>query len=247
MENRTWNGAPIPPAEITPCGHLTDTPEKFYLAACEEVDRIASDIGLHKATAILDIGCGAGRLPIGLLARQSKFSFYLGIDVARDRVDWCTKTLSPRDPRLHFQFLDMHNARYNPAGQGALDLALPPSSFDIIYLYSVFSHLVEADVRLYLDLIATLLRPGGVCFTTMFVADGVPPVMENPAGFGPFKWSGPLHCVLYERGHWHAMLESANLKIVRQLPHVNIDQQTGYFLVHADYHKGTAPAPNGGD
>lgn len=247
MENRRWKGALIPPAEITPCGHLTDTPEKFYLAACEEVDRIVRDIGLHSTTTILDIGCGAGRLPIGLLARRAAFSFYLGIDVAKDRVDWCAKNLSPQDPRLHYQFLDMHNARYNPAGQRTLDLALPPSSFDIIYLYSVFSHLIETDVRLYLDLIATVLRPGGVCFTTMFVADGVPPVTENPAGIGPFEWMGSLHCVLYERGHWYAMLESAKLNIVRELPHVNVDQQTGYFLVRADHRNGAAVALTCGD
>lgn len=247
METRFWKNAVIPPAEITPCGHLTDTPEKFYLSACEEADRVARDIGLHSSTTILDIGCGAGRLPIGLLARRSDFSFYLGIDVSKDRVDWCTQNLSARDSRLHFQFVDMHNARYNPAGQEPLRLAVPPASFDVVYLYSVFSHLLEPDVRSYLHLIARLLRPGGVCFTTMFVEDDVPPATENPADFGPFDWSGPLHCVLYDRHHWHEMLASADLAVLREIPKVNVDQQTGYFLVHRVNRRGAADGVASGD
>jgi SAM-dependent methyltransferase len=228
---------------------LTDTPEKFYSSACEEADRIAWDIGLNDATTILDIGCGVGRLPIGLLARGAAFAFYLGIDVAKDRVEWCANNLAPRDPRLHYQAFDMHNARYNPGGQGALDLAVPPGSIDIVYVYSVFSHLIEADIRTYLDLIAKVLRPAGVGFVTMFVADGVPPMTENPAGFGPCEWSGPLHCVLYNRGYWYAMVEAAGLKILRELPHVNVDQQTGYFLTHAApavHRGGVVPTGAGG-
>ena len=238
MEPRTWKGSLIPPAAITPCGHLTDTPEKFHSSACEEADRISRDIGLCRSSAILDIGCGAGRLPIGLLARRAEFSFYLGVDVSRDRVDWCTHNLSAQDARLHFQFIDMPNARYNPGGQASLRLSVPPASFDVVYLYSVFSHLLEPDVRSYLDLIARVMRPGGVCFTTMFVADDVPPVTENPADFGPLEWSGPLHCVRYDRRHWQAMLASAGLAVVREAPRVNADEQTGYFLIHQSRHRG---------
>jgi SAM-dependent methyltransferase len=233
LENRTWNGALIPPAPITPCGHLTDSAEKFYNSACEEADRLAADIGLNENTSVLDIGCGVGRLPIGLLARAAPFSFYLGVDVDKGRVDWCLNNLMPKDARLHFQFIDMHNARYNPNGGEKLNLALPPSCIDIVYIYSVFSHLIEPDAKEYLDVIARLLRPNGVCFLTMFVADNVPPVTENPKGFGPFDWVGPLHCVLYERSWWLRMTASSGLKVVSEIPMVNTDMQTGYLLTRA--------------
>jgi len=230
-QNRSWNDVLIPPAEITPCGHLTETAEKFYLSACEEADRLSADIGLNSETSIVDIGCGVGRLPIGIIARRAPFSHYLGIDVDSVRIAWCRKYLSAQDPRLHFQVMDMHNARYNPLGREPLKLDLPPSSIDIVYLYSVFSHLVEEDSIAYLSLIRRLLRrDGGVCFATAFVADGVPPVTENPANFGPFPWVGPLHCVLYERSHWLKLIELSGLQVFREVPLVNTDQQTGYYL-----------------
>jgi SAM-dependent methyltransferase len=232
-ENRSWNGVLIPPAPITPCGHLTDTAEKFYDSACEEADRLLIHLGLDGAKSILDIGCGVGRLPIGLLARTAPFSFYLGVDVDKTRLDWCLNNLMPEDPRLHFKFIDMHNARYNPGGREKLNLALPPDCIDIVYVYSVFSHLEEQDAREYLGVIARLLRRGGTCFLTMFVADGVAPVTENPQGYGPFEWVGRLHCVLYEKNHWLEMLASSGLQVAGEIPMVNADMQTGYLLTHA--------------
>ena len=241
MENRTWQGQLIPPAELTLCGCLTDTPEKFYVSACEEVDRLLRDMGLTESSRILDIGCGVGRLAIGLLARQAAFHAYVGVDVSQIRVDWCVKDLAATDDRLSFHFIDMPNARYNPRGQSGLDLSFPAESFEIVYLYSIFSHLIETDVKNYLDLISAVLTSQGVCFTTMFVADGVQAVTENPSGFGPLKWSGPLHCMLYNRAHWHAMVDAAGLKIIHEIPEVNVDGQTGYLLAKADVPSRRAP------
>jgi SAM-dependent methyltransferase len=232
--NRRWRGMVIPPAVLTHCGRLTDTPEKFHASACAEADRLTQQLGLNASSRLLDIGCGAGRLAIGLLARNAAFNTYLGIDVSQVRIEWCQRNLSPRDRRLGFQYLNMRNARYNPQGDLTAGVELPRAGFDIIYLYSVFSHLLAADVQQYLQRIARALHERGRCFATAFVADGVPPVTENPAGFGPLQWSGPLHCVLYSRDAWHEMLRSAGLAIETTIPEINIDGQTGYVLTRAD-------------
>ena len=43
----------------------------------------------------------------------------------------------------------------------------------------------------------------------------MPEEEENPAGYGPIRWSGPLHCVRYERGFFEAMVRDAGLEVDR--------------------------------
>jgi SAM-dependent methyltransferase len=231
MENRIYRGMLLPPQDLTPCGRLTWTPEQFYNSACEEADRLLTEMGMNPESSIVDIGCGVGRLPIGLLARQHQFGGYLGIDVDPNRIRWCQNHLAVGDSRLKFQHLDVRNERYNPAGAQNLAVPIPDRSVDIIYLYSVFSHLLQKDVEEYLSIFSRILKSSGCCFVTMFVADGVPPCTENPQDFGPLKWEGRLHCILYSSDNWNRMLQGAKLRISKVVRNVNIDGQTGFYIV----------------
>jgi SAM-dependent methyltransferase len=232
-KNRSYKRMIIPPSDLTPCGRLTASPEQFYLSACDEADRLLNQMNLGAESAILDIGCGAGRLPIGLLARQFSFLSYLGLDVDHQRITWCNENLEKKDERLTFQFVDIKNDRYNPGGKDQFDVGLAGRKFDIIYLYSIFSHLIQRDVERYLDIIHDSLTDFGSCFVTMFVADGVPPCTENPPDFGVLKWQGRLHCVLYNRGNWESMVGQAGLEITKIVQEVNIDGQTAFYLKKA--------------
>jgi cyclopropane fatty-acyl-phospholipid synthase-like methyltransferase len=230
MKNRIYQGTIIPPSELTPCGRLTATPEQFYLSACDEADRLKNEMGLAEKSTILDIGCGAGRLPIGLLARRMPFFSYLGIDVDPKRIKWCDKNLKTKDSRLTFDFVNIKNDRYNPTGNDRFDIGISGQKFDIIYLYSVFSHLMQSDVEKYLEIFREGLTEHGTCFVTLFVRDNVPPCTENPQDFGVLKWEGRLHCVLYNRENWENMVRQVGLEIVKIFPDVNIDGQTAYYL-----------------
>lgn len=229
-KNRFHQGMTIPPSDLTPCGRLTATPEQFYLSACQEADRLKHEMDLTEKSTILDIGCGVGRLPIGLLARHMPFLSYLGLDVDAKRIKWCNQNLQTNDKRLAFQFVDIRNDRYNPGGKAQSDIGISDKKFDIIYLYSVFSHLMQSDVEEYLRILRYSLTDFGCCFVTMFVADNVPPCTENPPNFGVLKWQGRLHCVLYSRENWENMVRRADLEIVKVVPDVNVDGQTAYYL-----------------
>jgi SAM-dependent methyltransferase len=221
----------LPPPELLPRGRqLTISPEQFHRSSCEAVDLLAGEIGFAPSSTILDIGCGVGRLPIGLLARKTRFAAYLGADVVEAKIDWCREHLAVHDARLEFVRIDMRNERYNPAGQAGLPLMVPPRSFDMVNAFAVFTHLREPDLRAYLELIARALRPGGMAFATAYVADQVPPVSENPSGLGPIAWHGPLHCVLYERGLFHRIVADSALLIEREIRRVSGDGQAGYLL-----------------
>jgi len=123
--------------------------------------------------------------------------------------------------------------RYNPGG-GAIDAAfrLPaaPGSVDLAYLYSVFSHLPEAHLRVYLGELARVLAPGGRVFLTAFVEEGVPPVVVNPPGYAFERCSGPLHVVRYERGHFAGLLEAAGFRVDRFDHGAETDGQSGVYL-----------------
>lgn len=229
MQNRLWNDVELPPAEITPCGRLTDTPQRFYESACHEAERVQS-LHLEPKSRILDIGCGVGRLPIGLLATKAAFGSYLGIDVDDARVRWCQTNLSARDKRLAFRKSNMKNERYNPQSGNSLDYNLSADSHDIAYAYSLFSHLTQPHAESVLAAVAGALTQTGQFFVTVFVANGVADVTENPPDFAPLPWSGRLHCVLYDRDNWLRLVTAAGLHVLREMPGVNIDGQTGYVL-----------------
>jgi SAM-dependent methyltransferase len=233
IKNRIYHGTTIPPSDLTPCGRLTATPEQFYVSACHEADRLKNEMGMAGKSTILDIGCGVGRLPTGLLVRPMPFFSYLGVDVDRKRIKWCNKYLATKDSRLAFRFLNIKNDRYNPTGNDQFDIGISGKKFDIIYLYSVFSHLMQSDVEKYLEIFHDSLTDFGRCFVTMFVADNVPPCSENPPDFGVLKWQGRLHCVLYNRKNWESLVRHAGLEISKVVPEVNIDGQTGYYLKRA--------------
>jgi len=50
-------------------------------------------------------------------------------------------------------WIDVENTRYNPEGEKFSEkfkLPFDDHSFDIIYLYSVFSHMTDQDIIIYL-------------------------------------------------------------------------------------------------
>jgi SAM-dependent methyltransferase len=99
------------------------------------------------------------------------------MDVQARSIQWCQQYLARAHPTVQFRHLNVHNLRYNPSGErldASFRFPFPERSFDLIYLYSVFSHMMSADIRVYLhDFQRLLVRTGWVCFTG-FLEEGVP-------------------------------------------------------------------------
>jgi SAM-dependent methyltransferase len=101
---------------------------------------------------ILDFGGGWGRIA-RLWLRETEARNITVADTMAFAIDCLKKTGAP--------FRIIHNPPMPPL-PGA-----QPASFDVIYAYSVFSHLSETYSRLWIDHHLTLLRPGGYfVFTT---------------------------------------------------------------------------------
>jgi len=103
----------------------------------------------HPRSAV-DFGCGWGRITRFFIRDFSKGDL-LGVDPSERMIDLCQST----NPWATFQKIDL----FPP-------LDLPSASVDVIFAFSVFSHLTE-DVHLqWLAEFARLIRPGGSLIVT---------------------------------------------------------------------------------
>lgn len=204
------------PAQHLRAGGYKLRGNKFLLSARREAQRLKDHFGLSEKTKILEIGCGAGRLPIGIISNNFRINSYRGVDVIKFNIDWCKKYIAKKYPSFNFFRLDLKNARYNPNGKPMTGKFLPfNDTFDIIYLYSVFSHMKTEDIEAYLSEFQRLLSPGGKIFLTAFIENDVPDMTENPSNYREDWQNQPLHCVRYEKNYFESMLKKFGFAIDR--------------------------------
>jgi SAM-dependent methyltransferase len=123
---------------------------------------------------VLDIGCGAGRTAIPLTAYLSKNGSYEGFDISAEAIEWCRDQVGSRFANFRFTHADVFNAAYNPSGRvqpSELVFPYPSGHFDLVFLYSVFTHMLPKDVERYLSEIARMLKPGGRVLATFFLVN----------------------------------------------------------------------------
>ena len=139
----------------------------------EEFLRYFEDLGRLKPDhAVLDVGCGRGRMAVSLTRYLNAQGRYEGFDVMPANVTWCARHISRPYPRFHFTFPDVFNAEYNPAGKTPASKYVFPyedATFDFVLLTSVFTHMLPGDLEHYLSEIARVTRKGGRCLATFFL------------------------------------------------------------------------------
>lgn len=144
-----------------------------FIAIGEEFVRLFIEYAhLKPQETVLDVGCGVGRMAIPLTRYLSKEGRYEGFDIDPEMIEWCQKILTPRFPNFHFQVADVHSEVYNPQGKykaSEYRFPYPDNSFDFIYLTSVFTHMLPADIERYLAEITRVMKPDGRCLITYFL------------------------------------------------------------------------------
>jgi len=165
---------PTPPPELTSCGD-----GDYRAIGVEFLGHFVRLADLQPHERILDIGCGIGRMAVPLTQYLSNDGSYTGIDIVKNEIAWCDRTISVAYPNFRFRYLDLHHPLYNPAGtQNAAQIKLPfaDASFDFICLASVLTHIETAVLMNYASEVARLLAPGGRCFATAFLVN--PPARD---------------------------------------------------------------------
>lgn len=218
---------PLPPHELRMGGaHFLDD-DDFRSAARSDVRYLVEHCGLRPTSRVLDVGCGPGRLAIGLLTELGGVGRYVGVDVQARHIDWCRKHLAM--PGMAFVLNDAPNERYNPGGADGFTLP-EDDAFDVIHAYSLFSHMRSSDVEAYLRVFRHHLADDGRVFLTAFVEPDVPHEEENPIGYGAITWTKPLHCMRYEEDYFVALISRAGLAVERCDRGIATDGQSAYVL-----------------
>ncbi len=220
--------AVLPPGKYRMGGAHFKNDKAFIRTAVRDVERLEEYCGLTTESALLDWGCGAGRLAVGVRERLGRIRDYHGVDIQPELVDWAEANLA--GPGFRFTCVDVSNERYNPDGSKERTLAADPSSVDVFYAYSVFSHMNDEDTPAYLALIGGALTPAGKALVTCFVEEDVPGWVENPDGYGPLDWKGRLHCTRFDRRHFEDRVRAAGLAVDRFEYGRETDGQSMYVL-----------------
>ncbi len=150
------SGLPLPPAELMFRVVGIDSPGRFEVGGhveLLELDRLLAEHGRGVAEFgdVLDFGCGPGRFlrPLHVVAPQARL---YGVDQDEEAIDWVRRAL--------------------PSVEAAVAPPLPPLSlpdgrFDLIVVFSVFTHLDESYQDAWLAELRRLTRPGGMVVATV--------------------------------------------------------------------------------
>lgn len=121
---------------------------------------------------VLDVGSGVGRVALPLTTYLNRKGGYEGLEIVKEFVEWCQKNILTRYPNFHFKHADIQNRSYNPNGKfEASEYRFPyeNESFDVVFLFSVFTHMLPKDLENYLSEISRVMKKGGRCLITYFL------------------------------------------------------------------------------
>jgi SAM-dependent methyltransferase len=130
--------------------------------------------GLVGTSRVLDIGCGPGRMAIGIGERYDWTTPYLGFDIDKKAIDFCRGAIAEPHPGFRFVHMDIRNRHYN--WRGAIDPArvrfpAEDAFTDFAFATSVFTHLFAAEMAHYVAEAHRCLAPGGCFLASYFLLD----------------------------------------------------------------------------
>lgn len=152
---RLRGGPPLPPPELMHLVGGNYSVRQFLengASAAATLRETLAEAGrpLETFQSVLDFGCGCGRVIRHL--KHARGPRLRGTDYNPRLVEWCAR---------HLRFAEFkHNPLPGP-------LPYPEGSFDLVYAYSVFTHLSEPSQRLWMGEVRRALGPGGLFYLTL--------------------------------------------------------------------------------
>jgi SAM-dependent methyltransferase len=129
-------------------------------------------------SSLLDVGCGTKFTKV-ILETGIPIGRYVGVDISADVISFLAANV--HDPRFAFHHLDAHNDLYNPAGrplESFTELPVGDERFDLVSLFSVFTHLAPHDYRAMLELLRPHVADDGGLLFSLFIDEGLDPAQR---------------------------------------------------------------------
>ena len=180
--------------------------EAMSLAVGGEWDKLGNmlsdlviDQGVSDGLRLLDFGCGSGRLAF-YLEEKCNLSSYVGLDVVDELLDYARE----RVPAPNYLFQNNQ----------ALSLPSDLEPFDVICSFSVFTHLLQTEIYLYLRAMEQVLLPGGKLIFSF---------IEMNAHWSVFELSCEAH-LHHGQPHPHLNQFLERSQVSTMLGHLGFDQ-----------------------
>jgi SAM-dependent methyltransferase len=158
---RVVEGPPLPPRRLMVRVAGTADAEWFLRSGRAAYDAIVAHVPMRELDAVLDFGCGCGRVTRYWDTFGGSVS---GSDVSASAIEWCRRNLT--------------FARFESNALGS-PLDFEEGSFDLVYALSVFTHLT-ADLQIaWRDELRRVLRPGGLLLVTTHGRSYLPRLAED--------------------------------------------------------------------
>jgi SAM-dependent methyltransferase len=183
------------------CGREYTCNDFFLESGRAEARRLITKLAYTANSNVVEIGCGLGRLALGLLGEAGNVRYW-GFDAKKPWIAWCRKHIERHHPSFRFIHVDVENELYNPDGEKLVDdfrFPLADGHADIVYMWGVFTNMRLDHARIYVSEIGRLVREGGRVFLTAFVEKNVEAESVNPDGYVDYECERPLHVVRYDQ------------------------------------------------
>jgi SAM-dependent methyltransferase len=219
---------------IVPPRFRHDYPSRQWMSRSgpASIDYICELLGIEDMgdVDILDVGCGT-KFTESFLNHRKPVGRYVGVDVDAEMIEFLRENVE--DPRFEFHHADIRNARYNPDGEKLTESTRLPGTegrdFDLIWLFSVFTHLDPHDYRAMLHVLRRCIRPDGRLFFSVFLderSEGGHGLMDsvaralgdeavgNTEGFRDLEPNNVLAYALYSREYAVGLIDGTGWEVL---------------------------------
>ena len=163
---------PIPPLDIWQHAYLGDDRDAYLAAGKKYVKKMVSiletsGVSVGPGKRVLDFGCADGMM-VRNFRELAESGDVWGVDINGSQIVWCQRHLSPP-----FKFATTTSFPHLPFEEGY---------FDLIYSFSVFTHICDLAEAWLLEL-RRILRPGGVLYLTVHDNHTIDLIYKKNRGF----------------------------------------------------------------
>lgn len=191
---REWRGAtgeaapdglPVPPKELrvragpkaADVGFFLETGARDLEMIVDALRRDGADV--ERFGAVLDFGCGCGRVLRNWQRVQGPTVH--GCDLSQEQIDWCARNLT---------FAQFARNELKPP------LGYARETFDLVYAFSVFTHLPEELQLDWIEELFRVIRPGGY----LLISTHGEPYLDRLTRAEREQFASGRQVVLYEEG-----------------------------------------------
>lgn len=147
---------------------------KFINSGKMVLDRLQK-LGVDLADKdILDVGSSCGRLAFAAREKIGNGTYH-GIDIDKVTIEWAKRHFANEKGKFNFNLIDVYSDVYNSSSAtdaSTYKFPFPESKFDLVFAYSLFTHLLEDELKNYIYNSYRVLRENGKFVFSCFSVNG---------------------------------------------------------------------------